>query len=175
MWRVLWARRCSVHAFQKPSAQHGAQSNKYVYGMMHQNGKVPHINYVGEGGATSRDNSGGSVNKVMNPNLEKRYKWATECGSSGNQHSTHTMSISRHFAIRHSSVVWMWVVICARIPLWGWKGECESGCWPGCLAEDWNSAEQVIVSASMTWMISLVKVSFSSQQFNWKVRPMSRI
>lgn len=47
-----------MHAFQKPSAQHGAESNKQVYRMMHQNGKVPQINSVGEGGATSRDNSG---------------------------------------------------------------------------------------------------------------------
>lgn len=47
-----------MYGFQKPSAQHGAESNIQVYGMMHQNGKVPHINSVGEEGVTSRDNSG---------------------------------------------------------------------------------------------------------------------
>lgn len=102
---------------------------------------------------------GGSVNKVINPSSEKRYKWAAECGSSGNQHSTHTVSISRHFAIQHSSVFWKRVVICAGSPLWRWKG----WVWVrlGCLTSDWDSAERAVVSASRTWMISLVKVGFT--------------
>lgn len=106
----------SVHAFQKPSATHGAKSNKCT-----KIGESPTSTLLGREVPQAGISQGGSVNKLINPNTERRYKWAVECGSLGNQHSTHAMSILRHFAMQHSSVLGcrLWAVQGPQWRCWG--------------------------------------------------------